>query len=101
MTKRPFADVAIAFANGKAIEYRANYSADAWCSWPHPWFPSFKEGGYYDYRIKPQKVWRWVVRTEDGAILVAADYFQSAEQVEKVSSTWHALQPILSTEKEL
>ena len=102
MTKRPFADVAIAFANGEVIQYKANHRPAEWLDWPHPWFPSFTPSavGIHDYRIKPQKVWKWVVQ-HDGVLAVSEGHFSSAKAVETLHPGITALQPVLSTEKEL
>ena len=102
MTKRPFAAVAIAFANGQDIQYKNFFAIDnkGWLDWPHSWYPSFRENGAYDYRIKPQKVWRWVVK-HDGVLAVSGEYYSSAKELETVHPHLTALQPVLSTEKEM
>lgn len=98
-------DVIVAFAEGRAVQYRADASG-TWRDWVDDLCsPPFNSRSHTEYRIKPQKAWRWVVSPVDNPndLTITHNHFNNPEQVHKDFNAvnWSVHQPVLSTEKEM
>ena len=69
-------DVILAYWSGKEIEFKRLFTGEGWKSSNAP---TWEDTGWFDYRVKPEYAWQWIIKRDKNSIYDMTGFYTEEE----------------------